>query len=343
MKSQYIKHMNNATHRQISFIKSFRWSLILLILAFFANGCALTKDYVVLSYDPQVNVGKIKGADAVKVRVQVSDVRAVKEKVSCKKNAYGMEMAPIIAQNDPVITLKTAIETELKNRGFILAEGSVLVLTELNKYYNDFKTGAWSGKAVGEVVMNVQVKKSDDSIILSKLVEGGCSASVQVASGKNAKYTLDGALKDAVSKLFGDASFTDSLFRASQNRYITGKESYPLKEKPETTMSATPQESLDGAPKQSPPRAVGVSPKSSISIPEKPMPSTVVTPSLGTLNTITVTWTSANIRSGAGNNYPVITTVKQGDMLTVIGEYVDWFNVRLENGQQGWISNRVVK
>ena len=56
-----------------------------------------------------------------------------------------------------------------------------------------------------------------------------------------------------------------------------------------------------------------------------------------------VTWTFANIRSGAGDNYPVVTTVKQGDKLTVIGESGDWFNVRLENGQEGWISNRVVK
>jgi hypothetical protein len=58
---------------------------------------------------------------------------------------------------------------------------------------------------------------------------------------------------------------------------------------------------------------------------------------------ITVTWTSANIRSGADNNYPLVTNVKQGDKLTVIGENKEWFNVRLEDGREGWISNRVVK
>ncbi len=60
-------------------------------------------------------------------------------------------------------------------------------------------------------------------------------------------------------------------------------------------------------------------------------------------NIVTVTWTSANIRSGAGNEHPVVTTVKQGDNLTLLGEYGEWFNVRLVNGQEGWISNRVVK
>jgi uncharacterized protein YgiM (DUF1202 family) len=58
---------------------------------------------------------------------------------------------------------------------------------------------------------------------------------------------------------------------------------------------------------------------------------------------VTVTWTFANIRSDPGDNYPVVTTVKQGDKLTVIGESGEWFNVRVEGGQQGWISNRVVK
>ena len=60
-------------------------------------------------------------------------------------------------------------------------------------------------------------------------------------------------------------------------------------------------------------------------------------------NLVTVTWTCANIRSGVGNDYPVVKFVKQGDKLTVIGASGDWFNVRFENGQEGWISNRVVK
>ena len=74
---------------------------------------------------------------------------------------------------------------------------------------------------------------------------------------------------------------------------------------------------------------------------QKPIASTPITPSVSI--TKILTWTFENIRSGAGDNYSVVTTVKQGDKLTVIGESGDWFNVRLEGGQQGWISNRVVK
>jgi uncharacterized lipoprotein len=173
---------------------------------------------VVLSYDPQTNVEKIKEADSVKVNVEVSDLRAIKDKVSSKKNSYGMEMASIIAQNDVAETLKKAIETELENRGFDLGTGQILVLSELNKFYNDFKTGFWSGKAVAEVVMNVQIKKPDGNILYSKMIAGESTHSVQVASGKNAKYVLDAALKDAISKLFNDTSFLDSLFKASKNQ-----------------------------------------------------------------------------------------------------------------------------
>ena len=84
-------------------------------------------------------------------------------------------------------------------------------------------------------------------------------------------------------------------------------------------------------------------PKPRITQPEEPITSTPVTPSSGPANIVTVTWTSANIRSGAGNEFPLVTTVKQGDRLTVIGEHGEWFNIRLEDGKEGWINSRVVK
>ena len=46
--------------------------------------------------------------------------------------------------------------------------------------------------------------------------------------------------------------------------------------------------------------------------PEKPITSTPITPSSG--RTKIFTWTFGNIRSGPGHNYPVITTVRKGDI-----------------------------
>ena len=64
-------------------------------------------------------------------------------------------------------------------------------------------------------------------------------------------------------------------------------------------------------------------------------------PSSGTINVVTVIW--ANIRSDPGFEFPVVKEVKQGEKLTIIGEHGEWFNVRLEDGKEGWINRRVVK
>ena len=188
---------------------------IALTAVTFFTGCAVTKDYVSLAYVPQANVAKIAGADTVSVNVAVADSRSIKDKVSAKKNGYGMEMAAIIAKEDVAETLKKAVEVELANRGFHLNGGGITVGAELSKFYSDFKTGFFSGSAVAEVTMNVQVKKAGGNIAYSKLVNGeGGKENLQLASGSNAKIALDAALKDAVAKLFGDTAFVEVLLKA---------------------------------------------------------------------------------------------------------------------------------
>ncbi|HWP59587.1 MAG TPA: YajG family lipoprotein [Candidatus Acidoferrales bacterium] len=196
-------------------VKTWKRFLLVCSMATLASGCALTTDYVTLSYAPQTGINKIVGAEAIKVDVEVLDVRAIRDKVSAKKNGYGMEMAPIIAKEDVATTIATAIESELANRGFIPGAGSVRLLAELQKFYNDFKTGFWSGTAAAELIMNVQIKKSDGTIVYSRLVAGeGNIPGIQLASGENARNALDAALKDAVAKLFDDGAFIQALFKA---------------------------------------------------------------------------------------------------------------------------------
>ena len=93
--------------------------------------------------------------------------------------------------------------------------------------------------------------------------------------------------------------------------------------------------------------------------PEKSITPFSVTPAQGTVdvatqpqpvasppskNIVTVTWTSADIRSGAGNEFPVVTNVRQGDKLILLEEGGEWLKVQLEDGsQEGWISNGVIK
>jgi curli biogenesis system outer membrane secretion channel CsgG len=58
---------------------------------------------------------------------------------------------------------------------------------------------------------------------------------------------------------------------------------------------------------------------------------------------VEVTGTSVNIRSGPGTNHSVIGSVRRGDQLTLLGESGDWFQVRLPDGREGWIFNKMVR
>jgi uncharacterized lipoprotein len=187
------------------------------LLSGFVSGCALTTDHVTLTYSPQTGINKISGADSVRVTVEVLDLRSVREKVSSKKNGYGMEMAPIVATEEVSLTLAKAIEVELSNRGFVPAPGSIRLVAELQKFYNDFKVGFWSGTAAAELIMNVQIKKPDGGFIFSKLVAGEANIpGIMLASGENAKTALQEALKEALSKLFRDQAFVEALFEAAK-------------------------------------------------------------------------------------------------------------------------------
>jgi curli biogenesis system outer membrane secretion channel CsgG len=58
---------------------------------------------------------------------------------------------------------------------------------------------------------------------------------------------------------------------------------------------------------------------------------------------VEVTGTSVNLRSGPGTNYSIVGSAKMGDKLPLLGESGDWFQVRLPDGKDGWIFNKLVK
>jgi uncharacterized protein YgiM (DUF1202 family) len=59
--------------------------------------------------------------------------------------------------------------------------------------------------------------------------------------------------------------------------------------------------------------------------------------------TVSVTDPLVNIRSGPGMKHKVLTTVKKGDKLELLGEIGSWYNVKLPDGTQGWIYNKLVE
>jgi len=144
------------------------------------------------------------------------DIRADRSRVGSKKNGCGTEMAPIVAENNVPAMFSKAIEAELVGRGFVLGTGSARLLVELQKFYNDFKSGFWSGTAVAELLMNVQVKDSRGNILFARIVTGnGSLPRIQLTSGENAKVALEEALKDGLANLFNDRDCIDAIFKAA--------------------------------------------------------------------------------------------------------------------------------
>lgn len=184
-------------------------------LLFLFTGCALTTDTIQVHYRG-MKATRLAEAEGIRVKVVVADARKDKTRVSVKKNGYGMEMAPIIASGVEV-TLTQAIESELTGRGFSVGEGNILLTVELSKFFNDFKVGLFSGDAVAELAMTVQVKKPDGTIALVKNVVGeGTNSGIMVSGGDEAKVALEQALRDGIAKLFADREFIDTLTRQAR-------------------------------------------------------------------------------------------------------------------------------
>jgi uncharacterized lipoprotein len=183
-----------------------------LVLGLLLSGCGVTTDMVVINYTPQQNIGNIKSAEAVTLRVEVSDLRSNKSELGRKGDEYEI-LGHILTENDVAQTLAQAIETELSHRGFKVGQDAVLVLVELGEFYNWF--GPKGSRA--SLWLHAQVKKKNGDLVFSKIVNGeGLNPNVALRSGENAKVALETALRDAVYKLLTDIRFIDSLFRASK-------------------------------------------------------------------------------------------------------------------------------
>lgn len=188
------------------------------------TGCALTTDQVELQYTQQQGVVPVAGANNVSVNVQVNDQRSEKSKVSSKKNGFGIEMAPILAAEDVSVTVRKAIEQELQARGFQLGSKAALVQisADLTRFYNDHKTGFFSGDAVADLNLSVAVKSQKGELLYAKqIVAQGVEANIQLMSGENARLALNRALENGMKALFEDRVFLSALVASSTSKLVS--------------------------------------------------------------------------------------------------------------------------
>lgn len=184
-------------------------ALVLLVL----SGCAFTTDRVDLQHTPQLTFSRVQGADNVTVNVIVTDLRQDKNKVSNKKNGFGMETAAITAARDVPVIIREAIEKELQQRGFrIGSDAQVHISADLTRFYNDFRTGVFSGDAAATLSMLVTVNsKEGKRLYLRQIDTEGIESGIQLMTGANAALALNKALKNGMDTLFSDNKFLSAL------------------------------------------------------------------------------------------------------------------------------------
>jgi uncharacterized lipoprotein YajG len=194
-------------------------TLLLVVVSVWLSGCALTTDRIDLSYAPQTGVSAIPGASDVVVSVNVNDQRQEKsEKVSCKKNGFGMEMAPILVNEEVTITFRRAIEQELQSRGFKIGNQAIVsIVADLTKFWNDHKVGFFAGDSVAELNITVAVKNKSGNILYTRhILTQGVEPNIQLMTGENARLALDKALESGMKQLFEDPAFIAALLDVSK-------------------------------------------------------------------------------------------------------------------------------
>ena len=186
-------------------------------LVLLCSGCALTTARIDVPYQPVSGAAMgVPGANSVFVTVTARDGRTTyRDRVGSKKNGYGMEMAAIIATNDLPISISDAFTRELVARGFRIGPQGAAVNVEFVRFYNDFKTGFFSGDAVATVAFNVKVTSPGAGVIFTKYYEGtGTEPGIQISSGDNARAALIKAFAASVNSALSDPDFIHAVLTA---------------------------------------------------------------------------------------------------------------------------------
>lgn len=82
----------------------------------------------------------------------------------------------------------------------------------------------------------------------------------------------------------------------------------------------------------------GSPPPSPAPVVETPKTSPPPAPPTKALPKAQVTWAKVNLREGPGTKYKVVGSVTKGTPLMILSEEEGWYHVRLESGQEAWIT-----
>jgi uncharacterized lipoprotein YajG len=178
-------------------------------------GCGVVPPKVDVTYQPEGRVAKIAAPTSPPVSIEVVDNRTT-QRVGENIAMFGIKTADTVTASDVPATLKNALESELKNRGFVDGAGGDAVIVRLGYFGNTFVS-----RSVGVIYdanasldLEVSIVRPDGAIPYRKYVTGRARDTVTLANSANAQRMLDAAMRNALSKLFSDPDFTNTLTKA---------------------------------------------------------------------------------------------------------------------------------
>jgi uncharacterized lipoprotein len=191
--------------------------LVVLLALVPLAACALETDYIEVRHRAVPGVQAVPGADRVAIQVETRDARtANRDRVSVKKNGYGMEMAPIVATNDVIAEIQEAIVKELRARGFQVGGGDGRLDVEVLRFHSEFRSGFWSGTAAADMMANVRIVDPAGRIVFARTYNAeGVNPNIQLASGENARVALEAGLQRLVRNIGDDPDLMRALLALS--------------------------------------------------------------------------------------------------------------------------------
>jgi uncharacterized lipoprotein YajG len=180
-------------------------------------GCAFTTETIHIEYPAPVSVEKIKGAEAIKVKVEVRDLRSKPTREVAKKiNGFGSETASIFNDEDVQLLVKRSVETELRARGYDLEGGKVPLQIELLTFIHRYNAGFFSGDSQAEVSFVVRIRDAQGKELYTDTFMDAFKHAIGYAGGGNVKQAYEQALPGAIRKLMGKAEFHAALAKAAE-------------------------------------------------------------------------------------------------------------------------------
>jgi len=187
------------------------------VVASLIAGCALPVVERPISYVPQETVQPIKDADAISVEVRVEDLQAAPSASPWSPLYLVTPPDRYFRVKDPVGTIKSAAETELRARGFKIGAGGPSVTIQLLHFEATLEPDNWGPTTVRAYLsMRVQVRPQTGKVLYSREFGGEGAPISEVFMWHPATHELEQSLSDAFKRLFGDPAFTAAILATHQ-------------------------------------------------------------------------------------------------------------------------------